>query len=75
MNRPVAICTMLLGVLLLAAATRLRAEEPADLARWQEDFADEAAFLRTWTSYGWLEDGKTVRGPEHMARWWQIHDG
>lgn len=75
MNRPLAICAVMLGFLLLAAEMQLRAEAPADLARWQEDFADEAAFLRTWTSYGWLEDGKTVSGPEHMARWWQIHDG
>ena len=75
MNRPRAICIVMLGVLLLAWGPRVCAEEPADLARWQEDFADEAAFLRDWASYGWLEDGKTVRGPEHMARWWQIHDG
>ena len=75
MNRPRGICTVVLGFVLLAAETQPRAEEPSDLARWQEDFADEAAFLQAWASYGWLADGKTVRGPEHMARWWQIHDG
>lgn len=60
---------------LLIAATSLAAAEPAAPSVWKEDFSDEAAFLKNWSSYGWLPDGKVVRGPENMHRWWQIHDG
>lgn len=60
---------------LLIAATSLAAAEPAASSGWKEDFSDEAAFLKNWSSYGWLPDGKVVRGPENMHRWWQIHDG
>ena len=67
---------LLLACLLLVATARLHAADARpDLARWQEDFADEAVFLRDWASYGWLADGKVVSGPENMRRWWQLHDG
>lgn len=67
---------LLHACLLLVATARLHAADARpDLARWQEDFADEAVFLRDWASYGWLADGKVVSGPENMRRWWQLHDG
>ena len=59
---------------LLLPFTQLRAtDSAADLSRWKEDFSDETAFLKNWSSYGWLADGKTVSGVENMHRWWQIH--
>ena len=60
---------------LIAAAPLDAADTPADHSRWKEDFSDEAAFLKSWSSYGWLADGKVVGGPENMYRWWQIHGG
>jgi hypothetical protein len=62
-------------ILTLAIASGLThaAEDYPDLSHWKEDFSDEAAFLKNWSSYGWLPDGKVVSGPENMHRWWQIH--
>ena len=61
---------------LLLPFTQLRAtDSAADLSRWKEDFSDETAFSKNWSSYGWLADGKTVSGVENMHRWWQIHGG
>jgi hypothetical protein len=50
------------------------AAEP-ELARWTEDFSDPAAFKTQWRAYGWLPDGKTISGPDHMHRWWNIEEG
>ena len=61
---------------LLLPFTQLRAtDSAADLSRWKEDFSDETAFLKNWSAYGWLADGKTVSGVENIHRWWQIHGG
>ncbi len=46
-----------------------------ELARWTEDFSDPAAFKTQWRAYGWLPDGKTISGPDHMHRWWNIEEG
>lgn len=61
--------------LLVASALTHAAEDKPDISRWKEDFSDEAAFLKNWSSYGWLPDGKVVSGAENMHRWWQIQDG
>jgi hypothetical protein len=55
--------------------TQASAGEQTDVSRWREDFSDEAAFLKNWSCFGWLPDGKVVSGPENMHRWWQIQDG
>jgi hypothetical protein len=60
---------------LVVASALAYAAEPPDFSRWKEDFSDEAAFLKNWSSYGWLPDGKVVSGAENMHRWWQIQDG
>jgi hypothetical protein len=63
-------------ILTLAISSALtHADEPTDTSRWKEDFSNEAAFLKNWSSYGWLPDGKVVSGAENMHRWWQIQDG
>ena len=65
----------LILTLAVASALTYAAEDKPDLSRWKEDFSDEAAFLKNWSSYGWLPDGKVVSGAENMHRWWQIQDG
>ena len=60
---------------LFVASALAYAAEPSATSRWKEDFSDEAAFLKNWSSYGWLPDGKVVSGAENMHRWWQIQDG
>lgn len=62
-------------VLLPLGAFTNAADGPSGLARWKEDFSDETAFMKHWSSYGWLADGKVVSGPENMHRWWQIQQG
>jgi hypothetical protein len=62
-----------LCALLITFARLHAADGAAGLSRWKEDFSDEAAFFKNWSSYGWLADGKTVSGVENMHRWWQIH--
>ena len=59
----------------IATATLLHAADQPGLARWKEDFADETAFKKNWSAYGWLPDGKALSGVENMHRWWQIEDG
>jgi hypothetical protein len=66
---------LLVFSLLVVSSPVHGAEGKPDLSRWKEDFSDEAAFLKNWSSYGWLADGKVVGGSENMHRWWQIHDG
>jgi len=61
--------------LVIASTLAHAAEDKPDTSRWKEDFSDEAAFPKNWSSYGWLPDGKVVSGPENMHRWWQIQDG
>jgi hypothetical protein len=61
--------------LLMAGARLHAADAQPDLSRWKEDFSNEAAFMKNWSSYGWLPDGKVASGPENMHRWWQIQDG
>jgi hypothetical protein len=63
------------ALLLLPPLTPLLADTQTDLARWSEDFSDPFAFKSRWRVYGWLADGKTAGGPEHMHRWWNIEEG
>ena len=63
------------SLLVVAPLCGLFAETPLDLARWQEDFSDPAAFKTRWRAYGWVAENKTLSGPDHMHRWWNIEDG
>lgn len=60
---------------LVVTSTLVYGAEQPDVSRWKEDFSNDAAFLKNWSSYGWLPDGKVVSGPENMHRWWQVQDG
>jgi len=64
----------ILPLVVTSTLTHAAEDKPAP-SRWKEDFSDEAAFLKNWSSYGWLPDGKVVSGPENMHRWWELVDG
>jgi hypothetical protein len=61
----------------------LDAADPADPARWHDDFSDPATLPKHWSSYGFLASGidaktplgKAVGGADSRPEWWQVIDG
>ncbi len=76
--------SVLLSASILWCSVGLAAgEEPSLALGWSEDFADQAAFERDWSQYGFLAEGRDekhpngrpVSGKNVRPDWWQVIDG
>jgi hypothetical protein len=68
---------------IVCCARLVLGEEVPLAAGWIEDFADQAAFERCWSQYGFLAEGRNdkhphgrpVSGKHVRPEWWQLVDG